>query len=79
MVEPVKVTLELGQYSSRQVRLFVLLNGGTLTNAAKAMVDLGCSLSGDRIDQMTKANMPHEATDVKLWQDTLLAGEFNDL
>lgn len=75
MVEPVKVTIELGPFSSRQVRLLTELNGGTLTSAAKAMLDLGCSVAGERIDAMSLALAPEGTENVKAFQDSLLAGD----
>jgi hypothetical protein len=78
VVEPVKVTIELGEYSSRQVRLLRLLNGGTLTSAAKAMIDLGCSVASERIDAMSLALAPEGTEDVKQYQETLLMGEDQD-
>jgi len=75
MVEPVKVTIELGPFSSRQVRLLTELNGGTLTSAAKAMLDLGCSVASERIDAMSLALAPEGTKDVKVFQDSLLAGD----
>lgn len=78
MVEPVKVTIELGPFSSRQVRLLTALNGGTLTSAAKAMLDLGCSVAGERIDAMSMALAPERTEDVKAFQDSLLARDGQD-
>jgi len=75
MVEPVKVTIELGPFSSQQVRLLTELNGGTLTSAAKAMLDLGCSVASERIDAMSLALAPEGTKDVKVFQDSLLAGD----
>lgn len=78
MAEPVKVTIELGEFSSRQVRLLRILNGGTLTSAAKAMIDLGCSVASDRINAMSLALAPNGTQDVKRYQETLLMGEDQD-
>lgn len=78
MVKPVKVTLELGDFSSRQVRLLCLLNGGTQTSAAKAMIDLGCAVASERIDAMSLALAPDGTEDVKQYQETLLMGEDQD-
>lgn len=78
MVEPVKVTIELGPFSSRQVRLLTELNGGTLTSAAKAMLDLGCSVASERIDAMSLALAPEGTKDVKVFQDSLLARDGQD-
>jgi len=75
MVEPVKVTIELGDYSSRQIRLLSLLNGGTLTSAAKAMIDLGCSVASERIDAMSLALAPDGIENAKQYQEILLLGE----
>lgn len=78
MVEPVKVTIELGPFSSRQVRLLTELNGGTLTSAAKAMLDLGCSVASERIDAMSIALAPEETKNVKAFQDSLLTRNSQD-
>lgn len=78
MVEPVKVTIELGPFSSRQIRLLRILNGGTLTSAAKAMIDLGCSVAGERIDAMSLALAPDGTEDIRAFQDSLLAGDDQD-
>lgn len=78
MIEPVKVTIELGEFSSRQIRLLRILNGGTLTSAAKAMIDLGCSVATDRIDEMSRSLAPKGVEDIKQFQETLLMGEAQD-
>jgi len=78
MVEPVKVTIELGQHSSRLIRLLRILNGGTLTSAAKAMIDLGCSVASDRINAMSRDLAPEGTDDVRAFQDSLLAGDDQD-
>jgi hypothetical protein len=72
---PVRVTLELGPYASRMVRLLALIQGGTQTSAAKAMVDLGCKIAEPQIDAMSEALAP-PGSEVRLWQDTILNAEF---
>ena len=71
---PVRVTLELGPYASRQIRLQSLLLGGTHTSAAKAMVDLGCFTAEPRVDGMSAAMAP-PGESVKDWQDKILNAE----
>jgi hypothetical protein len=71
---PVRVTLELGPYASRQIRLQCLLLGGTHSSAAKAMVDLGCYTAEPRVDGMSAAMAP-PGDNVKLWQEQILNDE----
>jgi hypothetical protein len=71
VVEPIKVTIELSPYASRQVRLLARLQGGTHTSAAKAMIDLGCSVATPRIDKMSTALAP-PGDDVRDWQNQIL-------